>query len=82
MLPGRADVFKQRRGGQVAALDIVGHHRRQQLRRIDQRIFLGRADARFDLLHEDGQYEPGGQADDEEVAEQNAQANFHVLARL
>ena len=67
---------------QRARLQVGRHQAGQQLRGIDQGIFQGRAHTRLDLLHEDVQQEPRGQAHDQEIAEQDAQADLHAPARL
>ncbi len=63
--------------GDPAAGEIRRCQFGEDMRRIDQGFFGGLADSRLGLAHEDVEHEPRCQADDQEIADEQANGNVH-----
>ena len=73
----RTDAARELAVVDAAGEEIVGREFGQHIRGIGQSVLHGLAHARLHFLHEHVGQQPSCQRDDDEVAEQDAQADFH-----
>ena len=71
------DAFGEAPAGEPASEQVIAREFGEQVGGVDHHVLDRIAHPRFDLGDEDAQQEPAGQADDQEIAEENARPELH-----